>query len=136
MVNMTTLSQTWSIPSAGLTFNTGIADSNGNQWITTEEKGWHGGSKPRNNLVPKPASQGSFRSPSYRDARVFSLTGWVACPSYAARNAAERQLAALFADPFTLYQIICTEEKGPVSVTVELDADVLVTPQSGYDILF
>lgn len=137
MVNMTALAQTWSIPSAGLTFNTGIADANGNQWMTMDEKGWHGSAAPRPGRTAKPASQGSYRSPLFRDSRIFSLTGWVSCPSRLARNNAEHQLAAIFPDPYTLYQVICNEEFGSLYVTVELDTMIQVTPQpGGFDLLF
>lgn len=118
----------------GIAFNGGT-DSNGNTWWVTGETGWSDSPAPRTSRTDRPWAQGQYRIPNYNSSRIISLTGWTACPSQAARRAAEKQLAQLCWDPTLLNTITCTEETGTLSAQVERDAATTAVIQpGGYDL--
>lgn len=128
---------TWTIPAAGLAFNTGVADANGAVYWVLSDKGWRGGTEPRPIREAKASAHGSFRSPNYRNGRVITWQGAVAAPTWLAREQAELAMAAAMSDPQLLYELRCQELSGEKFIKVELDGAFMCAPEpGGYDLVF
>ena len=133
-VTAVTLPVQWTMPTWGLSFNTGVKDANGCAYWVTDEKGWSDGPPPRPISTGKPYSQGAFNGPDFYGARVITLYGHVAAPTTLARRAAEHTISAAFSDPLNLSELHCTEETGELLANVRLDQNVTITRNpGGYD---
>lgn len=113
---------TWQIDS--LVFND--RDAFGCEWVVDTETGWTGAAPPRTNRTARINAHGSYRSAVWRGDRTIALTGYCAAPDALSRRAAEQRIAAICADPDTLYTLRCNEESGPLVADVELDDEVQV----------
>lgn len=112
---------TWHID--GLDFNVGN-DSYGNLFEIERERGWSGTGLVSPARTPRVARHGSYRSPVYRPGRLIELTGWVHCPTWQGRQAAEFRLAALCQDPDTLYPLTRSDHGLELVSYVELDTEI------------
>lgn len=112
---------TWHID--GLDFNIGD-DSYGNLYEIQRERGWAGTGIVAPARTPRVARHGSYRSPVYRPGRLIELTGWVHCPTWEGRQAAEFRLAALCQDPDTLYPLTRSDHGFELVSYVELDTEI------------
>lgn len=109
-----------------LTINT--TDANGVDWVLTKEVGWFASAPPKPTRTNKAGATGSYRSQNFRGERIITLEGVMAAPDIGTLRAAQHQLAAVCGDPSQLYTLACAEETGTLTATVELDAQILMTP--------
>ncbi|MCP3801858.1 phage tail family protein [Allokutzneria sp. A3M-2-11 16] len=113
----------------------GAPNLNGGAEIVADEiTGWAGSAAPRTSRPPRPARSGTYRSPTYRDARVITLAGWLWAPTPALRLAAEHRVAALCSAPDTLYPLRHNDVRSgeDLVATVELDGPVMVTTRTDH----
>ncbi|MCK2237704.1 MULTISPECIES: phage tail family protein [unclassified Crossiella] len=89
-------------------------------YVVATETGWSGSTRGR---VPPAVG-------ATEPARVITLSGWVAAPSWEARRRAELRLAALCALDQD-YELRCTTELGERVMTVRRDAETTVAIRSG-----
>jgi hypothetical protein len=104
------------------TLELSAVDDAGVTWLQTDLKGW---SSPgvRAELQSRQADHGAWASPVYLDARPITITGLIAAPSTAARNAAIEQLIAAVSLTDT---VLTVGETTPKQATVRRSGDVLV----------
>lgn len=97
-------------------------DDAGVTWLHTDLKGW---SSPglRAELQPRQADHGAWASPVYLDARPITITGMIAAPTTAARDAAVEQLIAAASLTDT---VLTVEDSIPKQATVRRSGEVLV----------
>jgi hypothetical protein len=129
LVALSTLYGTsWSL--AGITFNGG-PDSNGVDWIVTQESGWFAAPQIKTSRVDKPAARGSLIGNEYRGSRVIALSGEIAAPDVPTLRASQRKLLGICPSPQSLYQITGAEEDGTsLYAMVKLDGSIVTQPKS------
>lgn len=130
------LQETWELPEYALTFNTGVADALGNFYWVTEDSGWRGGAAPRPNRQDKSYANGQFRRPNFSSGLVVSWNGYVLSPTAHARASAERKLASIGRDPYSLFTVVGTDSVGPLYSMMELDGPAIPNPLSLTDLEF
>lgn len=113
----------WSL--AGLRF--GDIDEQGCEWLVTGESGWQDGPSPRTARTERPRD-GSFRGEAFASERIITLDGVTACPSPAARRAAQRSLRALAIG--VEHALRRVEDDEDLTAGVEIDAKAAATPLS------
>lgn len=105
-----------------------VVDDAGVTWLNTDLKGW---SSPglRAELQPRQADHGAWASPVYLDSRPITITGMIAAPTTAARDAAIEQLitAASLTDT-----VLTVADSIPKQATVRRSGEVLVELQGPY----
>jgi hypothetical protein len=118
----------WSL--GGIIFNGG-PDSNGVDWIVTEEAGWFSAPQIKTARVDKPSARGSLIGNEYRGSRVITLSGEMAAPNVSTLRAAQRQVLGICPSPQSLYPIVGAEEDGTsLSAMVKLDGSIITRPKS------
>lgn len=127
MVDAVPMPVSWSIPSIGWTANTGSLDPYGSYWSVIDDTGWRGSPHGRTGRIGRPSSQGMYRVPVYKDARIVTLGGYLESPTEAAREQSELLLASAFSSG-SLQELHCTQVTGEMYGLFELDADILITP--------
>lgn len=123
------MSEMWSLPSYGITFNTNTPDDTGCRWFCTKDSGWRGGAAPRTNRDPKASGLGQFRRATKPGELVCSLDGeFYGSPT--ARSLAERKLARIGKDTPNLFEVRCTDAVGELFSMMELDGPTLAQPDN------
>lgn len=122
------LSETWSLPAYGITFNSGLPDETGCVYWVTEDAGWRGGAAPRPFRNDKATSQGQFRRPNYKSGLVASWNGHLFGDTPAQRAAGERKLASIASDPDALVEVRCTDSVGTLFSLMELNQATMIEP--------
>ncbi|MCO1575369.1 phage tail family protein [Crossiella sp. SN42] len=123
------LPETWHLD--GVVFNGDPVLNQGAEIVVEEATGWSGSAAARTGRDERPQQHGTYRSPTFRQAAVITLSGWLWAASPATRLAAENRIAALCADPHRLYVLRHNDTtSGDDTVRqVELDGPVLLTPR-------
>lgn len=116
------LAERWTLPSYGITFNSGTADETGCVYWVTEDAGWRGGAAPRPMRDNKAAASGQFRRPNYRSGLVVTWNGHIFAPTASARALAERKLARIGSDPQTLFEVRCQDSSGELFSMMEVES--------------
>jgi hypothetical protein len=122
------LRETWSLPSFGITFNTGEADDTGCVYWVTEDSGWRGGAAPRPARDSKASGHGQYRRPNYRSGLVVTWNGHIFAPSDTARSQAERKLATIGNDAQNLFEVQGSDSVGSLFSLMELDSATMIEP--------
>jgi hypothetical protein len=121
------VTETWSLPSYGLDFNTGVADAaTGCVFWVTEDAGWRGGAAPRPTRTDKPTSHGQYRRPNYKTGLKVSWNGYLFGADAQSRALGERKLATIGADAQQLFEVRCTDSVGALFSMMELDGPPLI----------
>lgn len=128
-----TSQETWSLPSYGITFNTGVPDETGCRYMILKDQGWRGGAAPRNNRDPKAAASGEHRRTPYLDGLKVTWTGEFYAPNAASRAAGERKLRRIGKDTKALFEVRCSDSLGELFSFMEIDSATLVEPNSLID---
>lgn len=124
----------WTI--GGITLNGGI-DSNGVDWIVTQEAGWFSAPQIKTARVDKPSARGAVIGNEYRGARVIALSGEMAAPDVVTLRQAQRQLLGICPSPKALYPIVSAEEDGmSLTANVKLDGSITTQPKSATTSIF
>jgi hypothetical protein len=105
-----------------------VRDSNGVQWILTEEKGFWGAPGTGATLSPRLNRHGVYRSPGWKKERTVSLTGRLYAQSYEVLRRAEANLLGILSDPKVPGTLTCYSELGAMTLSVFLDDAILCTP--------
>lgn len=118
----------WTLPTYGISFNTGIADETGCTYWCTSDSGWRGGAAPRTNRDAKASGMGDYRRAATLAGLVCSLEGRFFGPTPLARALAERKLAKIGKDTRELFEVRCMDSAGELFSMMELDAQTLADP--------
>lgn len=110
----------------GYSWNTG-PDSTGNSLLVQKVAGWTGSAPPRPNSDPRPTAAGAYRGPNYKAAKVLELVGKAEAGSRVLREDLADRIAALCADPDTLYPLVRHERSRTLTMWVELSDTIDVT---------
>lgn len=124
MVHLPDMAVWWELD--GTSWNSG-ADGNGFRLLVERATGWTSSSPPRPDVQPRPNTDGGYRGPNYRGARIVELQGKAEAPTAAAREALADQLAALCSDANTLYPLTRHERTRDLTLWVELNDIIAVT---------
>lgn len=130
------MTETWSLPSYGITFNTNVPDDTGCRYFCTKDSGWRGGAAPRTNRDGKPSGLGQFRRATKPTGLVCSIDGEYYGRTDVARAAAERKLARIGKDTESLVEVRCLDAVGELFSMMELDAQTLAQPDNLTDGVF
>lgn len=120
----------------GLSFNVG-PDSNGVEWIVSDEAGWYSTAGIKATRAEKSSALGVIRMMEYKGGRSIAFNGVIAAPSAATLRRAIDQLLGVCPDPGTLYPLTVTDEAG-VSYTayVCIDGQILTKALSAFTVSF
>lgn len=121
--------EVWTVD--GIAFGSVIDDSLGS--IVDEVTGWDEGTEPRSARTARPAGDGSYRGPNWKNERIITIAGWVDVADEIAALAVRDRIAAICSDPYSLYPFRHTDARSGEDrfTLVELDGRPLAAAQFG-----
>jgi hypothetical protein len=100
-------------------------DSDGVEWVCTEETGWFGSAATKPMRTPRVTTDGVWRAANYRDIRTVGLVVAITAPSTVLMRRAQQEFMGMCPDPTLLYPLTVTDETGAYTAAVELDGAIL-----------
>ncbi|MER7507087.1 hypothetical protein ABTX82_01860 [Streptomyces lavendulae] len=114
------------------TLQLNAVDDDGVTWLHSDLKGWSS-APARVEFQPRQADHGAWPSPVYLDGRPVTITGKIAAPTTAARDAAiERLIAAVSLTDTTL----TVSETIPKQLTLRRSGDLLIEMINPYSVTY
>lgn len=120
----------------GLSFNTGL-DSNGVEWLISEESGWYSTAGIKTTRSEKSSALGVIRMQEWKGGRSIAFNGTIAAPTQTLLRRAIDSLLGVCPQPDQLYTLSVTDESGVTyTANVSIDGQILTKAQSALSVTF
>ncbi|WP_027944025.1 phage tail domain-containing protein [Amycolatopsis taiwanensis] len=119
---------TWSLDWLTMSPDEDYRDSQGVQWLVTQEKGFWGSPGTNATFSSRLGRHGAYRSPGWKKQRTITLTGRAYAEDYSVLRQAEANVLGLLSDPTQPRTLTCYSEIGALTAEVHLDDEILCTP--------
>lgn len=114
----------------GLSFNVG-PDTNGVEWIISEESGWYSTAGIKTTRSEKSSALGVIRMQEWKGGRSIAFNGTIAAPTQTLLRRAIDSLLGVCPLPDQLYTLTVTDESGvATTASVSIDGQILTKAQS------
>lgn len=120
----------------GVTFNKG-PDTNGVEWIISEESGWYSTAGIKTTRAEKSSALGVVRMLEYKGGRSIAFNGVINAPNIGVLRRAQDQLLGVCPLPDVLYPVQVTDESGVTYMAnVAIDGQIITKALSAFSVAF